>query len=584
MTAESGVKMLLFDSVAAEAAHIAQEVQKRRAVHPHWRIAILVRNKSHASEIAAALTARQLKYRALEIGRLQDHPVVSDIIALSRALLHIDDRIAWLSVLRSPFVGMALADLWTLSRGAATLWTALQDESLRVQLSADGQQRARRVAGTLHQAFSIYDQSGLARWVERVWIALGGPCTGLIATDLTCARAAFARLEQMDESGLSDPTQFESAFERAFPADEGDQPIEIMTIHKAKGLEFDMVIVPRLEARTRSASRSFLQQHRFSREDRPGFVLAAAAGAGEEEDALFEFLRWADQDSARLEAQRLLYVACTRAKSELWLSAIAGVVNDAGTDYKPTAASLLGVLWPVVGECFARVVDADGNPELARPDSGLRRLPADWVRPPFDAGAAAIALNAAIDPESSTPPFDWASETARQIGTLVHAQLQLLRCDADTPHRIRAQADYFRRWFAQRGVPAAQIDVATQRVVDSLLAIAEDERGRWILRPGLAEESRELALSGVLEGRIVKIVLDRTFVDQGVRWIIDYKTSQHSGGERERFLDNEVTRYAQAMRRYARIAAKLGPEPIRLGLYFPLMRAWREWPADGDAA
>jgi ATP-dependent exoDNAse (exonuclease V) beta subunit len=196
----------------------------------------------------------------------------------------------------------------------------------------------------------------------------------------------------------------------------------------------------------------------------------------------------------------------------------------------------------------------------------------------------AIALNAAIDPESSTPPFDWASETARQIGTLVHVQLQLLSCDAEAPVRIRSQADYFRRWFAQRGVPPAQIEVATRRVTDSLLAIAEDERGRWILRTGLEQEARELGLSGVLEGRIVKIVLDRTFVDQGIRWIIDYKTSQHGGGEREQFLDNEVMRYAQQMRRYARIVARLGPEPIRLGLYFPLMRAWREWPADHGTA
>ncbi len=585
ITADSGVKMLLFDSAAAEAAQVAQEVRKRRDAHPQWRIAILVRNKSHALEIVAALQARYLKFRALEIGRLQDHPVVSDIIALSRALLHLDDRIAWLSVLRSPFVGMHLADLWTLSRGASTLWMALQDDSLHAQLSDDGRQRARRITDTLRQAFSIHDQSSLARWVERVWIALGGPCSGLSETDLASARAAFSRLEQMDASGLLDPTQFESAFDRLFPADEGDQPIEIMTIHKAKGLEFDMVIVPRLEARTRSAARSFLQQHRFSREDRPGFVLAAAAGAGEEEDALFEFLRRADQDSARLEAQRLLYVACTRAKSELWLSAVAGPQDDVdGKEFKPAAASLLGVLWPVVAQDFGRVVVAGRESVPARPTVGLRRVAADWAPPRIEDGVGPIALNAAIDSESSTPPFDWASETARQIGTLVHAQLQLLHCDAGAPARIGAQADYFRRWFAQRGVPAAQIEVATQRVIDSLLAIAEDERGRWILRADVEQEARELGLSGVLEGRIVKIVLDRTFVDQGVRWIIDYKTSQHSGGEREQFLDNEVVRYAQQMRRYARIASRLGPEPIRLGLYFPLMRAWREWPADDEAA
>lgn len=580
--ANSGVETLLFDTAAAEAAHIAHIAQQRRDAHPGWRIAILVRNKRHALEIVAALQARSLKFRALEIVRLQDHPVVSDIIALSRALLHLDDRIAWLSMLRAPFVGMTLADLWILRRGASTVWMGLQDEELRAQLSAAGQQRAQRVTDTLRQAFSIVDQSGLARWVERVWIALGGPCTGLTDADLGSARAAFSRLEQLEASGTLDPTQFESAFDRLFPSDEGEQPIEIMTIHKAKGLEFDLVIVPRLEARTRSNSRNFLQQHRFSRDDRPGFVLATAAGVGEEEDALFEFLRRADLDSSRLEAQRLLYVACTRAKFELRLSGVADSNERTGKEFKPTSASLLGVLWPVIGSHFVRATAIDGDPVQSHATLGLRRLAADWTPPHIDERGSQEPLN--VTESSSMPPFDWASETARQIGTLVHAQLQHLRCDAQAPARIQAQAANFRRWFAQRGVPAGQIEAATARVIDSLLAVAEDERGRWILRPNLDQEARELALSGVLEGRIVKIVLDRTFVDQGVRWIIDYKTSQHSGGERERFLDNEVVRYAQQMRRYARIAAALGKEPIRLGLYFPLMRAWREWAADDGAA
>jgi len=76
------------------------------------------------------------------------------------------------------------------------------------------------------------------------------------------------------------------------------------------------------------------------------------------------------------------------------------------------------------------------------------------------------------------------------------------------------------------------------------------------------------------------VVFDRSFVDdQGVRWVIDYKTSQHTGGGIEEFLDREVERYRSQLQRYAVLAQRLGPEPVRLGLYFPLMRAWREWAA-----
>jgi ATP-dependent helicase/nuclease subunit A len=70
--------------------------------------------------------------------------------------------------------------------------------------------------------------------------------------------------------------------------------------------------------------------------------------------------------------------------------------------------------------------------------------------------------------------------------------------------------------------------------------------------------------------------LDRSFIDAGIRWVVDYKTSQHQGSGVEQFLDREVERYRPQLQRYGRLAQKLGPEAVRLGLYFPLMRAWRE--------
>ena len=103
-----------------------------------------------------------------------------------------------------------------------------------------------------------------------------------------------------------------------------------------------------------------------------------------------------------------------------------------------------------------------------------------------------------------------------------------------------------------------------------------DARARWILASGYRDDWREHALSGVLDDQVHRIVLDRSFIDAGIRWIIDYKTSQHQGSGVEQFLDREVERYRAQLHRYGRLVQKLGPEPVRLGLYFPLMRAWRE--------
>jgi len=62
-----------------------------------------------------------------------------------------------------------------------------------------------------------------------------------------------------------------------------------------------------------------------------------------------------------------------------------------------------------------------------------------------------------------------------------------------------------------------------------------------------------------------------------VRWIVDWKTSSHEGGDREAFLDNELARYRGQLERYARAMRVFDPDrPLRVGLYFPLLDAWRE--------
>ena len=71
--------------------------------------------------------------------------------------------------------------------------------------------------------------------------------------------------------------------------------------------------------------------------------------------------------------------------------------------------------------------------------------------------------------------------------------------------------------------------------------------------------------------------LDRTFVDGGTRWIVDFKTSAHEGGAVQAFLAAEVERYRVQLERYANAIAALDARPIKVGLYFPLLREFRSW-------
>jgi ATP-dependent helicase/nuclease subunit A len=572
--ADPGVALRGFATRAEEAAAIADMIAAETLRHPDWRIAVLVRARTHAREIAAGLRARGIAFRAVEIEPLQDRSIVRDIIMLAGALLHLGDRTAWLAVLRAPWAGVCLADLLQVARAAPLVWDALADEAVLGRLSEDGRGRCRRLRAILEGAFRVRNDSSLARWVERSWLALGGASCAASLEDLGLADAAFARLRELEQRGLPDAADLAASFEDLYADHGAASAVEIMTIHKAKGLEFDMVVLPALDRHVPGGHGQLLAAHQFARTGRDGLVMAARPGVGADDDRLFEFLRHQLRHAAALEAERLLYVACTRAKWLLRLTATLG-----GKD-SPRAGSLLAVLWPVVGAQFAAAAPPESAPQSTAPRGGpLLRVPQAWVAGLERGELSAETIAAPPSLREEWPVFDWAGETARRVGTLVHAELQSMNVAVADAASIRAREPHFRRWLALHGVPADRLPEAAARVVDALAAVLGDARGRWILQQA-REDQREQALSGRLQGEVVRLVFDRSFVDEaGVRWVIDYKTSRHIGGGLDEFLDREVERYRPQLQRYAQLAQKLGPEPVRLGLYFPLMRAWREWAA-----
>jgi hypothetical protein len=247
---------------------------------------------------------------------------------------------------------------------------------------------------------------------------------------------------------------------------------------------------------------------------------------------------------------------------------------------------LLALLWPAVQPQFsaaamtalrtAAATAFDGAPVL---DPMHWRLP--WPRPlpvvpaavPWQAGAAPRSGDVEIE-------FSWAGETVRHVGTLVHRMLQKIAEDRAgwSAERIGAAKAGFVRTLLTLGVPASDVQAAADRVVQALTRSLADARGQWVLQAH-AQAFNELKLTGVFDGEIINVAIDRSFVVDGVRWIIDYKTSVHEGGELEAFLDQERERYGPQLARYAQLMAALGPEPVHCGLYFPLLGAWRAWPA-----
>jgi ATP-dependent exoDNAse (exonuclease V) beta subunit len=279
------------------------------------------------------------------------------------------------------------------------------------------------------------------------------------------------------------------------------------------------------------------------------------------------------------ETRRLLYVATTRARRKLHLLATIKTKED-GSLAEPMSGSFLKLLWPVVAAEFAGVAHV-ASVEESKKDRTIRRLPVDW-RVPAAPPAIEWTRHEIGRIESAPLTFEWVGEAARHAGTALHGLLQRVAregLDAWDERAVRSRHALYQSLLANFGVPPDDLADAVKRVEGALLGMLRDPKGRWILSRHSDDEC-ELPLTGTIAGKLYTAVIDRTFVDdKGVRWIIDYKTGSHEGGDVERFLDREMDRYREQLERYARLMMQRDHRPVRLGLYFPLLGGWREWDA-----
>ncbi len=487
-----------------------------------------------------------------------------------------------------------------LAEGASgsTIWQLVCDPMRCAQLSADGQQRLARVTPVLARAIRLRGRSPVAERVRQTWWLLGGPACASDEADRADAQAFFNHLVQHEERsrGVPDISAFEASLVRLYAAPDAQvtHGLQVMTIHKAKGLEFDYVIVPGLDRviTTDDAQlMQWLERPTASGDPRgPGELLLSpiyAPDADKKDDSIYCWIERLQQQRQIHEDERLLYVAATRARKQLhWLACLPSAEGD---QFVPRENSLLQRLWPAVeDECrraiSARAIHTVGIVTTAPPtvyDQSLRRLPADWQLP--EAPAAVRWRDEAPPAAALTIEFSWAGETARRVGTVVHRWLQRMGEDALsgwTAERVQAIAPRIQRQLAAFGISGDDLKVASSRVVQALTSVVTEERARWVLGPH-SEARSELRLTVYAEGTAKRIVLDRTFIDdQGGRWIIDYKTGTHEGADVEGFLDRERLRYSGQLELYAKALGGAS----QLGLYFPMLNGWREWKSKSEEA
>lgn len=580
----------LFDaSDEQEAEAICELITCIQRTDPEASIAILVRAKSHFAAIVTILSQAKIIYCAQELTAFAKTPVITDLLMLTRALGEPANRLAWFSLLRAPWCGLDLLDLEILAQYPDELIITTLQRVFDV-LSMDAQGRLKRILPILQVALYQAERIPWAQLVRDTWRGLGGAACVNSPDDFELVEQYFALLATFTKAQAPylDWDQFaeELTAVTAQLPDNSHAKIHIMTIHKAKGLEFDYVILPGLARSTRQHQAPLLRFIERPRAQSEGLdlILAPIKQSHSDEDPIYRYLSALDAEKSALELRRLLYVAVTRPKKQLHLF---GTVtqNSAKDQIKiPAKNSLLFVLWPLVAADFEAAYTKRAIGDLltakvaTQPEKNLMRLSGDWQSP----------LIPSIYPiptaENLPPAFSVTQHLDAHLGSAIHLLLQTIADVGLTTwdnYSGEQKAIRARNVLSLFGITPQNYPNALSLMQQAIKITCEDLKGRWILSNHF-DAKNEYRLSLVTQNKIKPIwqgTIDRTFIADNKRYIIDYKTSivpkECASSE---FLAAEQVCHTPQLEQYGHVLQLREPNiPIVLGLYYPLFAGWIEW-------
>ncbi len=603
--------LALFTGEDKEAARVAEgrwlarqagEILKK--LNTAESIGVLLFTRRHLPTYLQAFQEASLSVKVREGLRLGDNRVVQHLHNLVRALVRPHDEVAWAALLRGPWASQDLHVLTCVAKTSKELWpeklaqfaaaSACPADLAKVAAALDS---ARKQVG--HQPLEDIVHDWLL--TTEAWPAFSaweGPA------GVANARAyleLLAQAESYSPEATYRKTDFllSSAYQPPDPRAQ-DSPVEMLTVHGAKGLEFAHVFVPFLDWAPLQGED---QAPPFLLEEIPGSALAALAlakpYAAASQSSLYLALKKVRNHRILAEARRLFYVAVTRAQKSLYLSAL--LPQNRHGHRRPTPLSPIAWLWevyqpqpPVPGvtavwpEPPLRVNLFEDYPPAAPQVTAPPSLPPAVeffpAEPPYrlqfpsQTGTAASSAQSPETLQEITTPEEeallWAeagpdAQLPRLRGEISHRLLDTLAQGRPLPPAAGVAAA-----LRQEGVdPETAHDLAAE-ILAEVNACRQDPFLARLLSTNLPVAVSEWRLEDeAAPGLIRRGRIDRLVYDGQNWWLLDYKTGRPLPTQDwESFISVEKERYRPQLEAYREMAAKAfrlpSPEKIRLVLYF----------------
>jgi ATP-dependent helicase/nuclease subunit A len=491
-----------------------------RPISPGDIMILLPRREPFGSEIIRRLKERGVAVAGADRIRLSEQIAVMDLIALGRFVLLPQDDLNLAALLRSPLVEISEEELFALSHGrTGHLWSELtwrKDElaSFTRVFAFLSDMRAR---ADYAPPFEFYAHALGTRGLRLKLLArLGSEANDAIDEFLSLAFAYEAANTPSLEGFLHWVERGGAEIKRDM--ERGRDEVRVMTVHGAKGLEADIVILPDT---TTLPEQPGVKGHLLYTEDGALFPLAEAAAPPKVKAA-----KAAAEAETLKEHRRLLYVALTRAKDRLYICGFEGkngVKPGSWYALAERAAETAGIK-VVRGDETIHVL-GDAADEIAEPllplDAPPPTLPA-WTReaaPIEKIAPRLIRPSDASDVEEPAMDSPLGPKGAARFrrGLLVHALLA----------RLPEMAPAARRNIALKFLHG-RVDAETaDAIAGETLRVLSDPVFAAAFAPGSRAEAAVVAdLPELGEGARVNGRIDRLAVTDSEVLVVDFKTNR----------------------------------------------------------
>lgn len=567
----------------SEARWLAQNVRHYSENTAGDNIGILLFARNRLPFYLDALRQVGLPVRVKEGLKIAEQPEVVHLYQIATALSRPHDDLAWASLIRSPWVWVNSTRLLEIANMSPTVW------SQKFRVAAEHDPELRRVHDALRMGRRRVGRDSLAEVIRSVWMALDGPqgVASRFGAEGVANCLLFLEVLESVDAGIPEETllRLDRALETLYAPEAPEAagvPVDLMTVHAAKGLEFDAVFLPFLDWSPLAGGQH--PPYLLERSSEPPHLPLMAMGPDRrlgEPDAGYPLLKRLTNGRRIGEAKRLLYVGMTRARKVLFLSGLARHTKDELTWRKDTP---LAWILEHIADDDAQIVSPSLNPQGPgmAPGKGkqLKPLP-DPI--PFEPQPLAyrteapselvgdLALEKDVGKGDAEP-----GEHAAVRGIVTHRLIQTFWHEGTLPDAEKIAAA-----IAAEGVNLDAAKGMAQEVAGELKACQKESFFQWLLDRSRPVGQSEFALEAVGgEGTIQTGILDFVRQDDDHWWIVDFKTSRPKTGQAEaEFIEEQVEYYRPQLTAYQDMLAKtsgIGMAQVRKGLYFTNLQQWHE--------